>query len=212
MKKNRTKGIFLAAFAVALVFSVGTGYSATMSISGPTEVLPGDSFTIDVLLDDVGSIGTSLADVDFWNLGLQIYPVGMYDNADFIQQNVTTSESDFIFFGRSFAYDILVESGGITVKASDAATGPNADPGSLLSKLRIDVDPSAVFCEYYEVGLIEVGPATWNFVGNSAGDIDSLGFDTAAPLYKFHVVPIPGAFWLLGSGIFGLLALRRRKK
>jgi hypothetical protein len=44
-------------------------------------------------------------------------------------------------------------------------------------------------------------------VGKTANDLDG----TTAPYISTSAVPVPGAVWLLGSGLLGLMGLRRRK-
>jgi hypothetical protein len=39
----------------------------------------------------------------------------------------------------------------------------------------------------------------------------STGGDIKFAVDNFNAVPVPGAFWLLGSGLLGLLGVRRRK-
>jgi len=46
----------------------------------------------------------------------------------------------------------------------------------------------------------------WNGEGHEMGASASQGLDM-----EVNAVPIPGAIWLLGSGLFGLVAVRRRK-
>ncbi|MGD9504757.1 MAG: PEP-CTERM sorting domain-containing protein, partial [Syntrophobacteraceae bacterium] len=45
----------------------------------------------------------------------------------------------------------------------------------------------------------------YNTVGSGGFDLDAIGV-----IHEARAVPIPGAIWLLGSGILGLLGIRRR--
>jgi len=59
------------------------------------------------------------------------------------------------------------------------------------------------------------------FISNPSSDIlsasltwinGSIDDETGIDNISFNTVPIPGAIWLLGSGLLGLVAIRRRKK
>jgi hypothetical protein len=60
--------------------------------------------------------------------------------------------------------------------------------------------------DYFSYVRLTDDPDEGNMSGSSVGaDIDSIGaISSAAP------VPIPGAFWLLGSGLIGLVGLKRK--
>lgn len=55
--------------------------------------------------------------------------------------------------------------------------------------------------------LVDIEPATtgWDFVRQS----DGLNLNTSFPA-NYSAVPVPGAVWLLGSGIIGLVGIRRK--
>jgi len=58
-----------------------------------------------------------------------------------------------------------------------------------------------------------VGFSMWWYLGPVEGT--KVAFDNfylSAPATNIPAVPIPGAVWLLGSGLLGLVALRRREK
>ena len=187
--------------AMVLLFAVGTGYASTVSIVGPGQVLPGSSFTIDVMIDDIGN----LDNLDIWNLGLVLSGPS---NASFVPVNLTTMESNYVFHTNSDAFDIVTDPGDLVLKASDLAKyGPKMDPdGYLLARVQIDVGPEAQFCEWYNVDLFDTN---WSLFGDSDFDIEGL---VLAQDYQFHVVPIPGTVLLLGSGLVGFIGLRRRTK
>ena len=54
---------------------------------------------------------------------------------------------------------------------------------------------------YYVVGF-----------GDGAGNVNFEDFDDLVVAVRADAVPIPGAVWLLGSGLLGLVGIRRRKK
>jgi hypothetical protein len=54
--------------------------------------------------------------------------------------------------------------------------------------------------QYYHADWGDGNAGLWNFTG------DTFGFETLA----YRQVPVPGAVWLLGTGLAGLVAVRRR--
>jgi hypothetical protein len=57
-------------------------------------------------------------------------------------------------------------------------------------------------------------PGETVFVRVQAGDFESPGVleNRSSAFKEFSTVPIPGAVWLLGSGLIGLLGLRKKFK
>jgi hypothetical protein len=115
------------------------------------------------------------------------------------------------------AYDDLGNSNGdsLTINGLDVVspTGTfsfnyifsNDDIGSTFAvTLMLDADISAEFIQYDGEGDANFWSDFYNTaeITGTSGGIDPLGAPT---------VPIPGALWLLGSGLFGLVAVRRRK-
>jgi len=60
-----------------------------------------------------------------------------------------------------------------------------------------EFDNLGISARYVRVSLIHSLDGPWSFV-------DEVDF------YQGHAVPVPGAIWLLGSGLIGLLGLRRK--
>jgi len=85
----------------------------------------------------------------------------------------------------------------------------------------IDVDGNSQPWEYLDSWAYrQTGPAggafaidQWGFGGvNALSGLDAAATAAAVPFGTFAVapVPVPGALWLLGSAVLGLVALRRR--
>lgn len=70
---------------------------------------------------------------------------------------------------------------------------------------------------YVDMYLFEAEGAYWtsgDFISDSYQATMRIGIDDIGNLYTTmtpNVVPIPGAVWLLGSGLLGLVGIRRRK-
>jgi hypothetical protein len=193
----------MTAFALVLIFSVGNGYSATVSISGPAEVNPllTPQFEIDVMINDIDP----LANLDFWQLGLEISPGS---NATLVSAS-GDSDPDYVFFGDSDDFDFtLLNNFQITVgDLTSSGDGVTDVVDKLLATVLIDIS-GANHCEWYSIDLFDSGNT---FFGDKDFNLEfAVGL---AEDYQFHVaVPIPGALWLLGSGLVCLIGLRRRNQ
>ena len=99
-----------------------------------------------------------------------------------------------------------------TVKIYD---GLNAT-GNILASLDIIAqgndgcvgDPNGTFCNWTAIGTSFIGIA---YSVSFGGAEDLIGYDNVT-IGSTSAVPVPGAFWLLGSGLLGLTGIIRRGK
>lgn len=201
MRKIRNM-FLITATAIVLLFAVGTAYAATVKIEGPTEVskFTDPQFTFDILITDIGS----LTNIDLWNIGLAITPES---NATLVSAS-GKADPQYVFFGNSydFGYTVIAPYHLVIGDATASGGGETDVVNKLLARVEVDISAANV-CEWYDVSLFDSG---WTFFGDTDGGLD---YDVVlAEGYSFHVVPIPGAVWLLGSGLFGLIGLRTRTK
>ena len=205
MRNMKFKNMFIMiALMMALMFSAGISQAAQVSIVGPSTVMAGGSFTFDVMIDDLGG----LPNIDGFNLVLELTP---QTNAKFQTIDFTTSNLAYVFYGNSdgIMYEYYVGNSYILGVAdmTDSGSGVAASDaiGSLMVTIGVDVT-SAIFDELYTVSIYDAFP---NLINDDTLNPSAI---TLADNYSFHVVPIPGAIWLLGTGLIGLVGLRRKTR
>jgi hypothetical protein len=163
-----------------LICFCGLSYPATVSIEGPSKVMPGASFTIDVVIQNIGS----LLDLDFWSLGLRLVPQELYKNVGFADVDLTTSDPDYVFSENSFFYSISMSASGLEIKSDDLAlmapVAIDAAVGSLLVRVQID----AAAAEDGESYAVELLGMSWSFFGDTSQNIETI--DLEGP-YAFQV-------------------------
>lgn len=205
MRNRKFRNVFImTALTMALFFSAGISQAAQVSILGPSTVMAGGSFTFDVIIDDLGG----LPNIDGFDLMLALTP---QTNAEFQITDFTTPNSAYVFSGDSdgilytpIGNPYILGVGDITGSGSGVAATDAI--GSLMATIGIDVT-SANFCEWYTVSIHDGVPS--QIIDT---DLNPSPITLAGGNYSFHVVPIPGAIWLLGTGLIGLVGLRRKTR
>jgi hypothetical protein len=203
MKANKLmKRTCLSAIA-ALTLFVGApaAQAASISFSGPTQVnvVAQNQFTVDVFIDDIAPLDNIMA----WGLGFET------TNAQITGISGKT-DGNYVFFGNSFDFGGVSQNpthyvaADLTNDGSGVAAAGAA--GSLLCRLTVDVSNTAVG-DAISIDLF--GPGVWTMFLDADGNMET---DITGGPYTAAAVPVPGAVWLLGSGLCGLIGWRKKSK
>lgn len=197
----KMKLLLVGIAAVMLICSGGIAQASSVYVGGPNnpEVAIGGIFTIDIFVDTIAP----LANLDFWQLGLQLNGPG---NVKFAPATNVSTFSNYVFYGNSSDYQAVILTNS-TMTVGDltvSKTGVADVAGKLLARINFDMNSAGLGQMYslslFDSGYTYFGDASFNMVGD------------VSLSYQFHTpqVPIPGAVWLLGSGLVGLIGLRRK--
>jgi hypothetical protein len=188
--------------AAVLIFPVAADSAAVVFDNGVLDAAAG-TFTFDILMG-----GVTLDDVVAWSLSFDISRRDSNDSFSFDFDPDAVSDHNYIYFGNSDDYYVKIEdvSGvGHTYSfiGDDSAADFSGDyiANGLLARITLD---DVAYGDWFTIDLEAV---------NSFFEATDFSIDYIQPLdYDIQVVPIPAAVWLLGSGLVGLAAVRRRKK
>lgn len=213
MKKTRNRAFQVMVsliFSLFLVMGAGlTSQAGASSVIFDYEHGTLDSgagtFTFDVLVGDIGALGN----LEGWQLDFDITRLTDPDRPfSFHFDPLVVDNPDYVFYGNSYEYDIIITpdnppnvadynlfGGDLTADGSGIV-----DPeGKLLATLILD---EVKYCDWF---LIEID-AGYSYFENSDYEWEPL-----SGTYEIHVVPIPATVLLLGSGLIGLVGLRRKR-
>ena len=175
--------ILFAALIFALILTVGQASAYTVTIDGLDSVDSIHGFT---LWFDVS------ADFDYSNLALgDAIPATI--SMGWVADTPSVDGSNVFKYGAS-DWDLVMF----------------AAPNPLLSGTLFNFDYTGTI---FGFNLIQFADATAGnlYADGNSGAIKLLSFDENGAAFGTSQVPIPGAIWLLGSGLFGLVAIRRRR-
>ena len=196
------KAFIILLLAAVLIFPVAADSATVVFDNGVLDASAG-TFTFDILMG-----GVTLDDVVAWSLSFDISRRDSNESFSFHFDPDAVSESNYVFYDNSFDYFLEIDdiSGDGTTYSfigddSGSDLSGNYQPNGLLARITLD---DVAYGDWFAIDLEAV---------NSFFEATDFSIDYIQPLdYDIHVVPIPAAVWLLGSGLVGLAAVRRRKK
>jgi len=195
----KRKTVLMLVFAFVFCLSMGAAHAATVSlVPTPQSVAPGGNFVINLSYDFTSPVGGILGggvDIGFddaiLNLGSFSWNATFFSLVDPSLSKLPTDNSN----GTTGALDgwDFGNFGGLT------GTGT-------IGTVNFQVDPLANIGASDNIAM--------SVSTSSGGWFDSFGSQITPTLNgaTVNVVPIPGAIWLLGSGLIGLVGLNRRRK
>ena len=185
--------------ALSMVLLLGTSQAASISFKGlPATVGPGESITFEVWLE---GLDVSLVDINTFGLMIGASAGITWDIAWITSE--TKANPDYVFYENSGMFDATPKDGDLYITdAYELLPAPATVPVKLAS---LKADQSFPVCTIIDFYTLNEG---WSYLIDSEVQLDIL-FPIDASV---HVVPIPGTVLLLGSGLIGLIGLRRRIK
>jgi hypothetical protein len=202
---KRMKKLYLTAlnFFITVLFCSSVSYAAPWELHmdlSKTHVLPGETFTVDLYLTDVPGDGVT------FGLSAYSHDLLVQDLLDVVAVRVD-SAGDFpnsnLEVGKVNASDFLL---------SGFWSGPHVD----LFEVDLKFEEPAM------LGTIATLGQSWhhvfgeNFAGKAVSDGPSTTFDQLIQFIpssaEATLVPIPSTLLLLGSGVLGVIAVRRRMR
>jgi hypothetical protein len=172
--------------------------------------LVGDEFTFDILVADIDP----LANLDLFQIDFRVYrdDGGIMAPFTFDVDMGIGADPNYVFYNDSFAYSAFVtppppgpaqEFEASVADLTNSGNGVTDAVGKTLARITLD---HVQYCDWF---IFEVFDSSV-FSDNAQNDIFLAGGN-----YQVHVgpvVPIPGAFMLMASGLLGLVGFSRRKE
>lgn len=165
-----------------------------------------DSAYLALDLLGVGGMAVEDASVDYPGL-VSIYSPGDIDVADLWASDANPDAAAAAQALRITLHDNLLESTALVANFTMTSNGTHY------------IDITEIYNAWVTGDIANNGLALVSNSENGTGEIGSVGAmfagfnnpDGNAPYITTSPVPVPGAVWLLGSGILGMIGLRRRK-
>jgi hypothetical protein len=177
---------------VVVFFSSGICLAAPILTIETATILVGQTTTIDVSLSGNPTSGTGAAATFDFTLP--------YNSTQLTPSNLASGSAVSGLSGFNFL-DASTPGNIIAFTFSSAGTPP-VMPNSVIAHF----DITGLLAGIYSLNFSDAG------LYQSNGDDIIGGFSTVQGTLTVNPVPIPAAVWLLGSGVVGIVALKRRKE
>jgi hypothetical protein len=192
----KKKIVLMLVFAFVFCLSIGAAHAATVSlVPTPQSVAPGGNFSFTLPYDFTSpAVGVLGGGVDLiFDYAVLKYQK-LYLNATILSQVDASFSSDPV-------YVPLGAVNGWNFGSFSGLTGTGT-----IGTLNFQVDPLA------SIGASDNIAMSVSTTSGGWFDTDGNGITPTLNGATVNVVPIPGAIWLLGSGLIGLVGLNRRRK
>jgi hypothetical protein len=214
------KKVSLAMLIVVMVFGFSTAAKAATVLTFDIDFYGGDTTLAKGVLDTGTTIDLQVGDTVKADLLYSITEVGLWKagwDVRFPADNLTASNPILPAIGAWTPYPDDPQ--GITPghvkfrgQTQDAWAFTGLGPGSNLLLGTFELTCTGVSLD--EIWLYDYNPNGPDWAAGivyGGGILDSLVVPTKLASINNNPVPVPGAVWLLGSGLTGLVALRRRR-
>ena len=179
--------------APMLEFDIDFGQDGLYDTGSTYIMSPGDIVLADIYVSGLNEVGNGLSG---WGLALEYG-----DNLSALSITANRTEFPLFLTPNTLTPDVMVE--GFTLPGALGVEGDN------IFLFTLELECTDFGLDDLVLWDMDKGGVSDNVI-TSGGDVLDGQFAGGLTLASINNVPIPGAVWLLGSGLLGLVGIRRR--